>query len=230
MRCAAGPLLLLALSACEFVGQGDGAVTSAKLVAQDCWDGGFDLGPDFFAAVPFRDTLAIRVQRGSDLQEVSDGTSVLVNELSAIRPTKCTLGSDCASGLCTENVCEGTDQRGQPLRVGLPPKLLNEIAPGVPHGEPPPVSLALYLQFSCHNQNTILYAVEGEITFFDLFSGDLNESEGAEKLTDATFSVMLADPREADPTTLEIPAEKKSQLDGWFKFHFQRGQPGQPFP
>jgi hypothetical protein len=224
------PLLLLVLAGCEFVGQGDGAVTSERLVAQDCWEGSYDLEPDFFAGVPFRDTLALRIQRGSELQEVSDGVAVLVNELSSIRPTKCTLPSDCSSGVCSDGTCQGTDQRGQPLRVGLPPKVLNEIAPGLPLGEAPPVSLALYLQFSCHNQNTILYAVEGEITFFDLFNGDPNESEGAEKLTDATFSVMLADPREADPTTLEIPADKKSPLDGWFKFHFQRGQPGQPFP
>jgi len=226
-------ICLLALSVstgCSFVGEGEGEVTSANLVVPDCWQGPYDLKPDFFAAVPYRDTLQVRIQRGSDLQEVSDGVAVLVNEVSAIRPIKCTLDSDCASGDCADGTCNGPDLRGTALDVGLPPKLLAEIAPGVPQGPPPPVSLALYLQFSCHNQNVVLYAVDGTITFDALFSGDPNESEGAEKLTDAHFEVTVADPREALPGTLDIPAEKTSPLEGWFRFHFQRGQPGQPFP
>jgi hypothetical protein len=218
------------LTGCTFVGTGEGEVTSAALTAQDCWQGAFDLDPDFFAAVPFRDTLQIRVQHGSDIQEVSDGLAVLVNEVSSIRPRPCTLGSDCASGACTEGMCEAEDRRGQALEVGLPPQLLDEIAPGTPFGAPPPVSMALYLQFSCHNQNVVLYAVEGSITFNDLFNGNPNESAGSEKLTDAFFDVMVADPRDAVPGTLDIPAEAKSPLTGWFRFHFQRGQPGQPFP
>lgn len=217
-------------SGCTFVGTGEGEVTSSALVARDCWHGAFDLRPDFFAAIPYRDTLQIRVQHGSDIQEVSDGVSVLVNEISGIRPRPCTFGSDCASGVCTEGMCEAEDRRGQALEVGLPPQLLDEIAPGIPFGAPPPVSMALYLQYSCHSQNVVLYAVEGSITFNDLFSGDPNESAGSEKLTDAFFDVMIADPRDAVPGTLDIPDDAKSPLTGWFRFHFQRGQPGQPFP
>lgn len=234
---------LLAALGCNIPGDGEGEVTSGALMVQDCWSDSFDLKPSFFATVPYRDTQQIRVQRGSDLQEVSDGVAILVNEVSAIRPTKCTLGSDCASGECVvsddrpgicpedfDRCCVGTDIRGQPLTVGLPPKLLNEIAPGVAPVIPPPVSLALYLQFSCHNQNAVLYAVEGSITFTALFDGDPNESSGAEKLTDAVFDVMIADPRDAAPGTLDIPEDRKSPLSGWFRFFFKRGQPGQPFP
>ena len=207
----AAAALSLTTTACTFVGQGEGEVSSEHLSVPGCWDGAFDLNPDFFAAVPYRDTMQIRVQRSSDLHEVSDGISVLVNDVPTIR-----------SGFL-----------GKEARVGLAPKLLAEIAPGKPQGPAPEVNLALYLQFSCHNQNVVLYAVSGTITFFELFSGDPNESVGAEKLTDALFDVVIADPRDAVPDTnipLEIPEEMTSRLTGFFRFHFQRGQPGQPFP
>lgn len=222
--------LLLATSACTFVGEGEGEVASNRLVARDCWDGAFDLDPDFFAAVPFRDTLQIRVQNGSDFQEVSDGVSLLVNEVSSIRPRPCTLGSECASGQCVEGQCLSEDRRGQVLEVGLPPQLINEIDPGIPVGAAPPVEIALYLQNSCANQNVVLYAIEGTIVFNQLFNGDPNESQGSEKITDAVFDVVVGDPRDAAPGTLDLPPERTSRLTGWFNFAFQRGQPGQPFP
>lgn len=207
-RAVAWLTLLLVTSGCTFVGQGEGEVESTALSVPECWDGGFELGPDFFASVPFRETQQIRVQRGSDLQEVSDGVAILVNDTSKIRD----------------------ELLGAEIEVGLPPQLLDEILPGVSTGVTPEVSMALYLQFSCHNQNVVLYAVEGTIQFDSLFSGDPNETSGAEKFTDASFEVMMADPREIDPMTKLIPDDKKSPLTGWFQFHFQRGQPGQPFP
>jgi len=202
-------IVLWAASGCTFVGQGEGEVFSDNLSVPTCWFGAFDLDPDFFATVPFRNVQQIRIQHGSDLTEVSDGVAIQVNDAPAIR-----------------------NRLGEELTVGLPPELLNEIAPGVPQPmeEPPDASLALYLQFSCHNQNKVLYATSGTITFDALFSGDPNESVGAEKLTDARFSVTVADPRSALPGTLEYPDEATSPLEGWFRFHFQRGQPGQPFP
>ncbi len=192
---------------CTFVGQGEGEVTSEQLSVPDCWQGAFELGPDFFASVPFRDTQQLRVQRGSDIQEVSDGVAILVNDTPKVRD----------------------ELLGQDIAVGLPRQLLDEIAPGVSK-DAPEVSLALFLQFSCHNQNVVLYAVEGSIRFDSLFSGDPNETSGAEKLTEANFDVMVGDPRDADPDTLVVPDDKKSPLTGRFQFHFQRGQPGQPFP
>jgi hypothetical protein len=199
-----------ALFGCTLVGQGEGEVRSDNLVVPTCWSGSFDLDPDFFAAVPFREVQQIRLQRGSDIYEVSDGVAIQVNDVPSIR----------------------NNRLGEELKVGLPPELLNEIAPGVPQGteDPPDVSMALYLQFSCHNQNVVLYAVDGTITFDALFSGDLNETVGAEKFTDARFSVNVADPRNIVPGTLDIPDDSKSTLNGWFRFHFKRGQPGQPFP
>lgn len=210
MRRVVGAVCALALSACTLVGQGEGEVESTRLRVPECWDGAYDLSPDFFASVPFRDTQQLRVQRGSDIQEVSDGLAILVNDTPLIRESLL----------------------GQDIEVGLPPQLLDALPPGVVSGVPSavPVSMALFLQFSCHNQNSVLYAIEGTIRFDSLFSGDPNETSGEEKFTDASFEVVVADPRDVDPDTLTVPDDKKSPLTGWFQFHFQRGQPGQPFP
>jgi len=222
--------LLLATSGCTFVGQGEGEVRSERLYAIDCWDSAFELRPDFFAAVPFDDTMQIRIQRGNDLQEFSDGLVMTIDGVSDIRPRSCTLNSDCASGICSpDGMCQATDRRGQSVRVGLPAQLAMELAPQQPQ-EPAPVSLSLFLNFSCRNKNTTLYAIDGTITFDELFSNDPNESNGSEKLTDATFDVTMADPRDAPAGTLDVPAERTSRVTGEFSFVFHRGQPGQPFP
>jgi hypothetical protein len=210
---------LFALAACALLslgcslGQGDGEVHSERLFARDCWYESYDLQPDFFAAVPYRSTLQIRVQRGTDLQEVSDGLGILVDDLEQIR----------------------NEKRGEELNVSLPPGVQ---PPGSPVPKPDPLALAplvhmaLYLQRSCHNQNTVLYAVSGTITFSALFSGDPNEKDAAEKYTDARFDVMVGDPREAElgAPADAIPPELQSRVTGFFRFYFERGQPGQPFP
>jgi hypothetical protein len=210
MRRAAVLVAALASSGCAVLGAGEGQVHSDNLVAPDCYDGAFDLNPDFFAAVPFRDTLLIRIQRGSDLQEVSDGLEVVVNDVTDLR----------------------TNHLNEPIEIGLSPRLLNKIAPGKATGGTPRASMALYLHYSCHNQNNALYSLYrgGTITFRSLFSGDPNESVGSEKLTDASFELDMGDPRDANPDTLDVPPHRVSRVTGNFKFHFQRGQPGQPFP
>jgi hypothetical protein len=195
------------------LGQGEGEVRSERLFARACWYDSYDMQPDFFAAVPFRDTLQIRVQRGNDLQEVSDGLSILVDDIQKIRAEKL----------------------GVELNVALPPGVQ---PPGAPLPEQGPrelsslVHMALYLQRSCHNQNTVLYAVSGAIVLNELFSGDPNEKDAANKYTDATFDVMVGDPREAEPGAPAdaIPLDRQSRVTGFLRFYFERGQPGQPFP
>jgi hypothetical protein len=217
---AAVALALGASTGCT-VGQGEGAVYSDRLLAPDCWDRQYDLNPDFFAAIPYRNTLQIRVQRGSDLQEVSDGLAVLVTDIEQIR----------------SSIAEGGEAE---IPVSLPPGVAPPGSPdfveGDDQGRPsidPLVHVALYLQQSCHNQNIVLYAVDGTVTFSALFSGDPNEKQAAEKFTDAFFRVTVGDPRDVplggDPRT-DIPEDRQSVVDGYFRFYFERGQPGQPFP
>lgn len=198
-----------ALAGCVSVGEGEGEVKSGRLYALDCWDDSYDLKPDFFAADPFRNNMHIRVQRGSDLLEVSDGVSILVDDVEAVRQSL-----------------------GTPVPVTLQPGIA---PPGVvvgtlcPEGGcSAPVHMALYLLESCHTQNTVLYAISGTVTFTELFSGDPNEKDAAEKLSKGSFDVMVADPRDFDSATGEIP--NQSNITGNFEFFFQRGQPAQPFP
>ncbi len=199
------PLLGLALTlgtGCT-VGEGEGDVFSDRLYLKGCWNGPFDLKPDFFAANPYREeALLIRVQRGDNNQEASDGLTVIVKDLKAI-----------------------------PLNTPIPVGLPNGVSPpGHPvTGAPDPlVSLSLYLHQTCHEQNSATYSVEGSITFKSIFSGDPNESNSERRLTDAEFLVKFADPRElveaADPAKVT-----SDPVRGNFRFYFQRGQPAQPF-
>jgi hypothetical protein len=189
----------LVLQGCS-LGEGEGEVVSDRLTVANCWSGPFQLNPDFFAAVPYRRTLSIRVQRGGDTEEVSDGIVVLVDDIDKVR-----------------------QQLGQPLRVALPPSIVPPGQPIVADPNPAIIHLTLYLQRSCHAQNSVLYAVDGQMIFHNIFNGDANETNASEMLTDAEFpDVVVADPRESQPVT--------SHIRGRFKFYFQRGQPAQPFP
>lgn len=241
--------LSLSLLACS-VGKGEGWVRSERLFLAECWNGPFDLRPTFFGANPHRDSLLIRVQRSDNLQENSDGLTIVVSDARAVRQIL-----------------------GQRLEAGLPPGVSPPGVPIVEDAAPPLVSLSLYLHNTCHGQNGTLYAVppsdvdgpeepaallaqpdagdpsEGDaasgpnvdppsseppaegygITFEQLFSGDRNEQQAEERLTEARFEVLMADPRDREPGG-RIPPEKVSVVKGAFRFFFQRGQPAQPFP
>lgn len=206
------PLLALALalfSAGCTVGEGEGSVTSDRLIVRNCWDGPFDLRPTFFAANAFNgDQLAIRVQRGDNNQEVSDGLAVSIRDLQSIR----------------------SKSLGQPVPVDVPPGVH---PPGVAWSteeNPATVSLSLYLHDSCYQQNGALYSVAGSITFKRLFSGNPNETVGENRLTEAEFEdVTFADPRDANVDG-SFDDKVVSRVSGRFSFYFQRGQPAQPFP
>jgi hypothetical protein len=203
-------VLVAFLAAACSLGEGEGQVTSQKLAVAGCWNGPFQLDPDFFAAVPFRRTVTIRVQHGGDTEEVSDGIIVLVDDVDRIRTTIATAP-------------------GTQWRVALQPSLVPPGFPIVPDPDPALVHLTLYLNRACHAQNSTLYAIAGTIRFSSLFDADPNESNAAEKLTDAVFDdISVGDPRDhppGDPTIQNV-----SHISGFFKFYFQRGQPAQPFP
>jgi hypothetical protein len=189
------------------VGEGEGWVKSEELFVPECWDGPFDLGPDFFGANTFErgDALMIRVQRGDGLEEMSDGITVNI-----------------------ENLAEQRARVGTPIEVGLPRGVTPPGVPVVYDPEPPPVSLSVYLHDSCHAQNGAVYSVAGSITFQSLFSGDPEETESDERLTEATFDATFTDPRMLVGDATE-DAEIQSRVTGYFRFFFQRGQPAQPF-
>lgn len=247
-------VLSLALGACS-TGEGQGSVRSDRLFVKNCWDGPFDLQPDFFATIPFANTQQIRVQRGDRSIEVSDGVLLVVNDVAKIRES----------------------QLGVPIPLGLP---IGVKPPGFPPRVeivPPQVTLSLYLYATCHVQNGGLNSVSGSITFTHLFSGDRNEDSAEQRLTEAHFDALVTDPREAKlvpgsgaggapgdggtteggtvpgpeaggpvppstnvdggtvityagSVTVDYGADQTSHVSGDFQFYFQRGVPAQPFP
>ncbi len=205
MKRLLAPACVAALLCGCSIGEGAGAVRSDRLYVPGCWNGPFDLEPDFFAANPYREEqLQIRIQRGDNNEEASDGLTVLVNDLTELRQS---LGTDVEVGLPA-----GVSPPGQPVT-----------------GKPSPkASLSLYLHQTCHEGNGAIYSVAGTINFSSLFSGDENEQNSDKRLTDAHFSADFADPRDLVDAT--DPAAVTSHVDGWFRFFFQRGQPAQPFP
>jgi hypothetical protein len=198
--------LLVLLPACT-AGEGQGEIRSERLFVRDCWDGPFLLQPTFFGANPSRGTtLFLQIQRGDDSVEVSDGLFVSISDLTEVRK-----------------------QRGEPIPVGLPASVEPIGAAAEQYGPSALVSMALYLQGTCNRQNGTLYSLEGQITFDSLFSGDPNEREASERLTEATFDAEFADPRIIDGSAAD-GVDVVSRVSGWFHFFFQRGPPAQPFP
>jgi hypothetical protein len=209
-----GSLCWLALLGCS-VGQGEGFVRSDNLFVDNCWEGTLDLKPNFFAANPFADTLTIRVQRGEQEIQVSDGFVMLVNDVTEIR----------ASHL------------GTSLPLGLPLAVtpLGYPLPEVP--VPPAASMSLYFNNSCRGQNAELMAVGGTVRFERLFSGDANEENAEDRLTEGSFEALMADPRDAIPRPagaegppFTYPDDRTSLVTAEFSFVFHRGTPAQPFP
>lgn len=196
----------LAATACSS-GEGTGVVTSDYLRAAPCFEGAYDLKPSFFASNPYRNSQTLRVQRGDDLVENSDGVEILIDDTAAVRAAL-----------------------GTPLKVGLSKGVS---PPGVPveaDPDPPLVHVTLYLHQTCHGENIALYAVSGTITFSALFDGDRNGDDAADKLTEGSFDVQVGDPRLANAGERLPPAELQSHLTGTFRFYFERAQGSQPFP
>jgi hypothetical protein len=220
--------LVLLCGGCS-VGEGQGEVTSERLVVGTCWDGEFNLLPTFFAAQPFDDTLRIRIQRGEENIERADGLSLLVNNIASIRKDRLLQpGDDPANPSRPE----------ARLSVGLPPGVS---PPGYPIRTVPEfvdVSGALYLNNSCNPENANLFTIDGWVTFEKLFSGDPNENNADDRQTIGHFELRLVDPREADPlpepdesgVAYTFPEDRVSTLTGNFSFVFHRGTPAQPFP
>jgi len=163
--------------------------------------------PDFFAGVPYRDSFHIRIQRGSDKSEMSDGIAILVDDIGYVR----------------ENL-------GLPLEVGLSPGVTPPGVPVVSNPDPARVHFASYFHNTCRDHVSTLHAIRGVIAFEHMFNGDPNETNAAERQTTAVFDVMVGDPRKQPPGGGPMDEKHLSRITGWFQFFFERGQPGQPFP
>lgn len=283
---------LLAVSAAVLapacsLGSGTGSC-SGTLNLPDCWQGPYDLHPDFFAAVPSSNgSMQIRIQHGDDNETFSDGLLILIDDGGEVR------GDPTSSGASRPSLL------GKSLVVTLPAGVTPPGVPITPRPTPSIVHATLYLDATCRTQNDALYAIDsctntsatltcpapsatppgdaggeagmdgsapaeagaseagaeagstgdaaspgerGEagtsspaigtstIVFNDLFDGNSDESDAAKRLTDATFDLYLADPREICSGGLGPPPPCRGHLSGSFRFYFERGRPAQPFP
>jgi hypothetical protein len=134
--------IALGASACT-LGGGEGSVTG-QLDVPNCWSGNFDLKPDFFAGVPYRSDLFIRIQRTGDYPPFADGVAIHVSDVQAVRR-----------------------QLNTPLAVALSPEVTPVGVPVTPDPNPALVDFALYLQRSCRSETTALYAVKAALANAD---------------------------------------------------------------
>jgi hypothetical protein len=230
------------VTACTSSDDGKGSVRGT-LDIPDCWTGAFDLAPDFFAAMPYRSSLQVRLQQGSDFQSFADGLAFSVQDTSKIRPAEGFAG--------LYNV---------PLPVGLPQGVAPTGTPVVAQANPALVSMSVYLQRTCRTRNVSLYAVDGvlleadgscgerpsvplacngdektrpvgrsTITFKKLPNGKPDERNAEERLVEGSFDVYLADVREGCFPGV-VPSPCRGHLVGDFRFYYERSRPAQPFP
>jgi hypothetical protein len=247
----AGVAFAIAVAPACSQGEGDGGI-SGTLNVPACWTGAFDLKPNFFAAVPFREAMTYRIQNGSDFQTFSDGITILLTDISKVRPN-----SDIGFA----------GKYGVPLKVDLPVGVTPPGVPVTPNPDPALVNVTLYLQRSCQTQNVALQAVaqvaipndgtctvqaisgadplqgcapdkagpagvgsgKSFITFTSVSNGKLDEETAAERLNAGCFDIYFADPRETPPPGNQPPT-CRGHLRGNFSFFFERGRPSQPFP
>ncbi len=121
------------------LGAGTGSASGVLDVA-DCWVGQFNLQPDFFAGDPYMTSYLIRIQRGSDYEEFSDGIVFTVDDVDPIRdPTH--------------------GELGQKLEVSVSPAVAPPGVPIVATANPAVVHATLYLNQTCRIQDVALYAL-----------------------------------------------------------------------
>ncbi len=221
----------------------------------DCWSGNFNLHPDFFAAVPpggvgaAGDALVLRIQRGGDYETFSDGLEFLIDDAGEVRGDPASNGS-LRPSLLGQPLVVALPAGVAPPNVPLSAKSLQSIVHASlyldatcrtqndalyamdavttnpdgscsePDGGDPPVDC---------NGGPAGRVETSTITFNALFDGNPDESNTADLLSDGTFHLFLADPREVCPSG-SPPPRCRGELFGNFHFYFQRGRPAQPFP
>ena len=202
------------------------------------------------------DALILRIQRGGDYETFSDGLELLIDDAGEVRGDPASDGSPRPSLLGQELVVAlpaGVTPPGVPLTTKALQSIVhanlyldatcrtqndalyamdavttNPVTNGddyEPCSEPasgdPPVD--------CNGGAPAGPVRTSTVTFNALFDGNPDESNTADLLSDGTFHLFLADPREVCPSGWP-PPRCRGELFGNFHFYFQRGRPAQPFP
>lgn len=139
--CALGACVLEATTPGCSLGEGTGSVKGTLNIPL-CWSGPFNLNPNFYAADPSMNSLFIRIQNGTDYDIFSDGVSILVNNVHAVRGDP-----------------PYPSELDKPLTLALPPGVVPLGDPVQVNANPASVQLALYLDKSCQTEDVTLYAL-----------------------------------------------------------------------
>lgn len=190
------------------VGRGDGQVKSDDLLVDGCQSGAYEMDPDFFGSSPFEDSQTLRISRGDRPEGNSDALIVALHSTDAL----------------LDGLGEAVEVR---LSSGSIPEGVQETFLGIPL-----VTMALHLGETCEKEVVSLQAISGTITFSALHNGEPNEKK-KDRLIDAEFDVLMADPRGVIPdaaTDSGYSHPSASRVTGWFRFYHRRGQPAQSYP
>jgi hypothetical protein len=201
------------------------------------------------------DALQLRIQRGGDYPTFSDGLIILIDDAGEVRGDPASDGSLRPSLLGQPLVVAlppGVAAAGTPVTAkglqsivhaqlyldatcrtqndalyALDAVTVHSAASGVSPcseldgGDPP---------LDCNGGPSPGPVMTSTITFNALFDANPGESNTADLLSDGSFHLFLADPREICPGGLGPPPRCRGELFGNFHFYFQRGAPAQPFP
>jgi hypothetical protein len=185
----AGFVATLIVSGCSVgVGEGyaDGFVTDPECeLAEEA----YALRPSFFGAelLDVHDQLTIQMQRGGNLEGMSDGIYLLVRGTTAVQ----------------------TGMLGRPLDLAA---------------EDPDVRMSFYLNETCpvdyEHEPTRLEAVSGVVVFDAIYAPEVDDREL--EIGGRFSTVSFADPLR--------PEERHAELEGSFRFNYNRGRPAQRYP
>jgi hypothetical protein len=196
--CVLGACVLEATMPGCSLGEGKGSV-SGTLNVPLCWSGSFNLNPNFFAAVPYMNSLDIRLQNGTDYETFSDAVLILVDNVHAVRGDP-------------------------PYPSELDKKLTLALPPGVvPAGDPIPtdpnpasVHLTLYLNRSCQTEQIALYALD-KVSLNSDGSCDQVEAGPLTIACDGSNMGLTASP-DAGPADAGAPTPALPTASSWIEF------------
>lgn len=249
----AAALVAVVAAGCS-VGEGAGSV-EGTLNVPECWSGPFKFNPDFFAGVPYERSVEIRIQEGGDYTTYSDGVNILVRDIDAINGDAAHGKPPRLGEPLSVRIPAGVTPPDVPVKPDPDPALvelslylqrtcktqnvalyagtveLNENG-GCDSFDGPSLSCPSTTQSSTSAPTTTPThaTAQSTITFTHLFNGIAEEPDAAKRLTEASFDVYLADPRDICPGGLGPPPRCRGHLTGSFRFYFERGRPAQRFP
>jgi hypothetical protein len=211
VRKAAIPALLsfaavagVGLASCSFNNtQAAGSLSGYPNVPKR-WAGPYNMNPDFYAALPYMNTLELRIQNGGDYETFSDGVEILIDDTTKIIP----------------------NEYGKALSVSLPVGVAPVGVPLAANENPANVHLTLYLQQTCQIQDVALYALES-VTLNAAGNCDVTNGGPPVITCPGSTSGLLSDDAGAAASDASVDAASPVDASGTGDASLEEGGPGE---